>query len=191
LAQKISESELALGVLSKRTEVTSFCCDNEDLNDFLKNDALHNQEQLINKTYVCSYQEHLVGYFTLTTDTLEVKLIDTCDCVDDFPYSRYPAVKLARLATDKRFSKRGIGKYMLFTAVGLAQKVAEITGCRYITVDSKPESIEFYTKFGFKLVKRTAKRDYTSLYLNMQPALEELEPSESLEAFAEREHGNI
>lgn len=106
---KINAFELVTHSLSKRIDVSSFHCTNEDLNDFLKNDALWNQEQLINKTYVCYYQNHLVGYFTLTTDTIQVKSIDHSDCVDDFPYSRYPALKLARLATDEKFQGMGVG----------------------------------------------------------------------------------
>ncbi|MDY0387784.1 MAG: GNAT family N-acetyltransferase [Methanolobus sp.] len=165
----MSEFKFSISPLSERNDVLSFCCQNKDLNDFLKNDALGNQEQLISKTYVCYYQKDFAGYFTLTTDTMKVKYIDDSDCVDGFPYSRYPAVKIARLATDKRFEGRGIGSYMLFAAIGLAQRVADLTGCRYITVDSKPESIGFYTKYGFKIVKTSLKKDYTSLYLNMQP----------------------
>lgn len=182
---KIPDTDLDIFSLSKRSDVSSFCCSNTDLNDFLKNDSLSNQEELISKTYICYHQKHLVGYFTLTTDTLQVKLVDDCDCVDDFPYPRYPAVKLARLATDGRFEHMGIGTHMLFAAVGLAIDVSEITGCRYITVDSKPESVGFYVKHGFKAVKTTSKREYTALYLNMQPIMEELEPVESLDQFIE------
>lgn len=171
----MSESDLYISPLCSRDDVLLFCCKNGDLNDFLKNDALSNQEQLISKTYVCYYRGHLAGYFTLTTDTIKVKSVDDSDCVDDFPYSRYPAVKLARLATDNRFERKGIGSHMLFASIGLAQRVADITGCRYITVDSKPESIGFYIKYGFKVVKKSTHKDYTSLYLNMHPIMENLE----------------
>lgn len=183
MPHKIPDLELVTYSLSKRNDVLSFCCENTDLNDFLKNDALINQEQLINKTYVCYYQEQLVGYFTLTTDTIQVKSIDNSDCVDGFPYSRYPALKLARLATHESFAGRGVGSYMLHIAIYLTQKVSNIAGCRYITVDSKPQSVSFYIKHGFKLVKGSSKKDYPVLYLNMQPIVEELEPIESLDPF--------
>lgn len=185
MTSKIDDSEFVTFSLSKRTDVSSFHCTNSDLNDFLKNDALRNQEQLINKTYVCYYQNHLVGYFTLTTDTIQVKSIDSSDCVDDFPYSRYPALKLARLATDEKFQHMGVGSYMLHIAIYLTQKVSEIAGCRYITVDSKPQSVGFYSKHGFKLVEESRKKEYPVLYLNMQPIIEELEPTESLEPYIE------
>lgn len=184
----IPDTDLLIFPLSKRTDVASFSCTNDDLNEFFKKDSLINQEELISKTYVCYYQEHLVGYFTITTDTLQVRSVDDADCVDDYPYSRYPAVKLARLATDKKYQRMGIGTYMLFGAVGLAIDIAAIAGCRYITVDSKPESVSFYVKHGFKVVKGESKREYTPLYLNMQPIVERLEPTESLDTFIEETH---
>ena len=180
---KIQDSDLSIRLLSDRNELVSFSCTNSDLNDFLKNDSLRNQGDLISKTYLCYYENHLVGYFTITTDTLQVKSIELSDCADDFPYPKYPAVKLARLATDQMYQRRGIGTYMLLGAVGLAIEVASLAGCRYITVDSKPESVEFYVKHGFKVVKSGAKRDYVPLYLNMHPIIESLEPAESLEPY--------
>ena len=183
MPHKIPDQELVTYSLSKRNDVSSFCCENTDLNDFLKNDTLINQEQLINRTYVCYYQEQLVGYFALTTDTIQVKSIDNLDCVDGFPYSRYSALKLARLATHESFAGRGVGSYMLHIAIYLTQRVSNIAGCRYVTVDSKPESVGFYIKHGFKLVKGSSKKDYPVLYLNMQPIVEELEPVESLDPF--------
>ena len=64
MSHKIPDQEPVTYSLSKRNDVSSFCCENADLNDFLKNDALINQEQLINKTYVCYYQnENLTGFY--------------------------------------------------------------------------------------------------------------------------------
>lgn len=183
MSQKISYLDIVTHPLSKRDDVSSFCCKNTDLNDFLKNDALKNQEQLINKTYICFYESQLVGYFTLTTDTIQVRSIEDSDSVDGFPYSRYPAMKLARLATHENFEHRGVGSYMLYVAISLTQQVSKIAGCRYITVDSKKESVGFYIAHGFKLVNESKKKDYPVLYLNIQPVLEELKPSGSLDPF--------
>jgi hypothetical protein len=49
-------------------------------------------------------QYNLVGFFTFVTDSIEVKGIQICDCFAGYPYSRYPAIKIARLATDDRFT---------------------------------------------------------------------------------------
>ena len=44
---------------------------------------------------------------------------------------------------------------------------------------------DFYSKHGFKLVEESRKKEYPVLYLNMQPIIEELEPTESLEPYIE------
>lgn len=77
---------------------------------------------------------------------------------------------------------------MLHIAIYLTQKVSEIAGCRYITVDSKSQSVGFYTKHGFKLVEESKKKECPVLYLNMYPIIEELEPTESLEPYIEDGH---
>ena len=61
------------------------------LNDFLNNDALTSQDVLISRTYLCYRGESLVGFLTLVTDTIEVKLVEASDGVDGYQYSRYPS----------------------------------------------------------------------------------------------------
>lgn len=95
--------ELCVEYLRESHDISFFCCRNEDLNDFLKSDAKKSQEDLISRTYLCLWQNSILGYLTLVTDTIEVKLIEKDDCVDGYPYPRYPSIKIARLAVDERF----------------------------------------------------------------------------------------
>ncbi|RNI12444.1 hypothetical protein EFE42_08520 [Methanohalophilus sp. RSK] len=107
---KIDPYSLIVYPLSKKHDVSFFNSTEEELNDFFKNDAKNNQEQLVSRTYVCYYEKHLVGYFTLTTDVLEVKAIKREDMCDDFAHDPYPAVKLARLAVDQNYERMGVGQ---------------------------------------------------------------------------------
>ena len=59
---------------------------------------------------------------------------------------KYPCVRIARLAVDKTFERRGIGRFLMLAAIGMAIDVSSMIGCRYITVDSKTESVVFYEK---------------------------------------------
>ncbi len=45
--------------------------------------------------------------------------------------------------------RQGIGRFMLLAAIGKAISISNDIGCRYITVDSKPESMGFYEKHNF------------------------------------------
>jgi GNAT superfamily N-acetyltransferase len=153
--------------LREEDDLASFCSTSDELNDFLKSDALKAQNDLISKTYLCFWKEALAGFVTLTTDTIGYNLIEQCDGIDGYAYQKYPAIKIARLAVDEGCKKRGIGQNLLLWAVGKAYEISKQIGCRYITVDAKRESIEFYLKYEFKLIKKHKDRDFPPMYFNL------------------------
>ena len=171
--------------LTGRYELNSFCSTNEDLNDFLVNDALKDQEELISRTYLCYLKNSIAGYFSIVSDTIEVQAINENDGIDGYPYRKYPSVKIARLAVDKGFERKGIGRFLVLAGIGLAMSVTEIIGCRYLTVDSKPESMNFYEKLGFMVVEKYRRSDFPKMYLDMHPVVEMMQPEESLDDFEE------
>jgi len=180
VAVNISRDDVTIFPLSARHDTSSFNCTNHDLNDFLKNDAIENQEQMVSRTYVCFYKEQLVGFYTLTTDIIEVKHIEKTHRWDGYKHKKYPAIKLARLSVDCRFERKGVGRLLLFAAVGIALNVSEYVGCRYITVEAKQEAIEFYEKHGFMIVEKTRTKNEPTLYLNILATEETMQPAESL-----------
>lgn len=170
----LSRDELAVRPLTQEDKLGAFNSVNGELNDFLKNDSLKSQGDLISRTYLCFYKDDLVGFIALVADTIEVKVIEIDDGVQGYRYSKYPAIKIARLAIDRHFEKRGIGRFLLLWAIGKVYQVSLNIGCRYITVDSKRESLDFYIKHQFKPVKKYEKRDFPPLYLNMLPIVSAL-----------------
>ncbi len=89
----------------------------------------------------------------------------------------------ARLAVDGEFERKGIGRFLLLAAMGIAIEVSSKIGCRYITVDSKSESTGFYEKHGFKMVEKYRHSDFPKMYLNMYPIIEKMQPKETLGEF--------
>ncbi len=176
---QISHNELQLLSLDERHSLSSFNSNNTELNNFLKNDALETQGDIVNKTYLCFWQNSIVGYITFTTDTLEVRAVEASDGVDGYPHHKYPCMRIARLAVDRGFERKGIGRFLLLFAIGTAIDISNRVGCRYITVDSKPESINFYEKHGFKLIERYRDCDFPKMYLNMYPIITELHPKQT------------
>lgn len=87
--------------LSEGHNLVSFKSTNADLNDFLKNDSLRDQANLISRTYLCLSDESIIGYFSMVADTIEVQAINEYDSVDGYPYRKYPSIKIARLAVDE------------------------------------------------------------------------------------------
>ena len=66
-------------------------------------------------------------------------------------YRTYPAIKVGRLAVDKKYAKSGVGSYLVKTMREYAFSISEQIGCRYVTVDAYPYACEFYKKLGFKV----------------------------------------
>ena len=170
----IPSQELCIIPLEKSHNLSSFSSSNEDLNDFLHNDASRSQEDLISRTYLCLWHSRLAGFFTLVTDTIEVKLVEQEDGIDDYDYQKYPAIKIARMAVDEKLSGAGIGRYLLLAAVGKVHHLSLEVGCRYITVDSKRDAVGFYEKNGFKIIKRYENRKFPPMYLNMYPIIQKI-----------------
>ncbi len=185
--EQIPHDELQILVLNKKHELTSFESTNDDLNDFFKSDSLKDQEALISRTYLCCWKKSIVGYFSILTDTIEVQAIDEHDGIEGYPYRKYPSIKIARLAVDRRFVRKGIGRFLVLASIGLALSVSEIIGCRYLTVDSKHESISFYEKLGFKIVERHRQSEFPKMYLDMHPIVVMMQPKESLEEFENKQ----
>jgi GNAT superfamily N-acetyltransferase len=167
----IPDSELRTIPLNKTHNLSSFSCLSQELNDFLKNDALIDQNNMISRTRLCFWNNELVGFFTLIADTIEAKAV--IDGLEHYEYRKYPGVKIARLAVDSRFERKGIGTYLLLAAIGKTLSVCESIGCRYILVDSKKGSIGFYQKNEFKLVEKSKDHEFVPMYLNIQPIIAE------------------
>ena len=87
-----------------------------------------------------------------------------------FLYNQYPAVKIARLAVDKSLRGSGIGRALVELALGVAKDtVCPAVGCRFMMVDSKQDSIEFYAKCGFTTLDTAdnRERDEPVMYIDL------------------------
>lgn len=187
--------ELLIRPLSKKDALSSFNCgDGEgevDLNDFLKDDALQSQDDLITKTYLCFWNNYVAGFITLLNDTIGKDSVD--DGIEEYEYGKYPAIKIARLAVQKDLRGKRIGTFLLYWALGKVYEVSKHVGCRYVTVNAKRDSMEFYTiksRLKFKIVKASENKKYPSLYLNMHPIIKAMRPKESLNTYFDDDNAN-
>jgi GNAT superfamily N-acetyltransferase len=65
-----------------------------------------------------------------------------------WPRHPVPALRMARIATDKRVRGRGVGAVLLRAVFALGARMAEELGCVGVVVDAKPEAVGFYEKLG-------------------------------------------
>jgi len=140
--------------LTSNINISSFDCGIFDLNDFFQNEALKNQNDWLSLTMVMIGNDaSLLGFYTLTPDTLHRGRIDISDKIADYPYQKYPAIKLARFAIDKRYQRNGFGSKLMKEFFLHAWRFVQNGGGRFITVDAKNSAIDFYQTFGFKVVE--------------------------------------
>ncbi len=136
--------------LSKIYDLSKFDCGDEDLNDFIKDDAFIYLEKKIATTIVFFYQENLIGFLSVAADSLKLNFDEKEK--SDIHHKRLedvPAVKLARLAVDKNYQKQGVGTNILKWGIGYALDCSEMIAIRFITVDAYPDRTDFYQKFQF------------------------------------------
>ena len=141
--------------LTDEHDVSGFESEYEDLNEFLKNDALEQQNSNLNLTKLVICDDIVVGYFSLLTDTIFLDNIRDDIVKKDIknrlniasPKNRMPAIKIGRLAIDKKYSGHGLGSDILMNILFNIKNIAENSvGLRFVTVDGYAKAYNFYVE---------------------------------------------
>jgi GNAT superfamily N-acetyltransferase len=143
-----------------RHVVSNFDCGDDDLNDFLKNDAAKFQSDHLSHTRVVFLNDALVAYLTLLADCIilqtgeKKKILKEARAYHQSVYT-FPAVKIARIGIQKEFQWSGVGTQLLIYTIGLVVRMnRELNiACRFITVDAYPRSVSWYEKKNFRFNK--------------------------------------
>jgi GNAT superfamily N-acetyltransferase len=147
-----------------------FACDDPDLEDFLKKDALVYYAGKLAVTYLVLYEGNPVGFFCLSNDAIKVNEEDMEE-LDELGkhLPNYPALKIGRLGICKEFRSKGFGTLIIEHVMGRATAQSREVGCRYVTVDSykKDENIRFYSKNKFKEFIDERERKNVPMYLDI------------------------
>lgn len=122
------ESKYSIRKLQNGEDTHLFDCGDEDLNDFILNEAKLYRKELLAVSYVLEREDvHLVhAYFSMANDRIS-------------------------LAVDKTLKGQSIGTYLL-NFIKSFFVVNNKTGCRFLTVDAYAPAIPFYEKNGFVLL---------------------------------------
>jgi len=171
----INLDELSFLRLTKNFAIKPFDCEDEDLNDFLLSEAIPYREELLATTFVIENTERTLGYYSLLNDSLQLKedMFPSKSKFKNFlreliPHPKrhlksIPSVKIGRLAVDKSYKGKGLGKIMIRTVISNCLLLNDNQACRLVTVDAYKEAIPFYQKMGFEFLSETDKEDSTRL----------------------------
>jgi len=148
----------------------------ENMNYFIRYEALDEQNLGLNTTFLLFYEERMAGYISLCSDS--IKLAEEEMREKDLPYATVPAIKIARLSIDHRFQRRGFGKRLIDFAATRAFIVRnEYCGVKFLTLDCYKHRLSYYKKFGFQQNSNQENGDLFNLWLNVDEYLEKLDPS--------------
>lgn len=128
-----------------------FNCGDKEVTDFLRNQALQDQERDLSRTMVLvdpeGAPERIIGYHTLL-----MQLVRQEEIPDDRPRIKrgIPVILLGQLGIDIDFQKRGFGDLLLMDAQARTDEVSRRIGIRAMMLDARNERLaEWYEKHNF------------------------------------------
>lgn len=135
--------------ITSEHDVADFDCGVVILDTWLKERALKNEESGASRTYVICSGERVVGYYALAAGSiLNAKAPSAVRRNMPDPI---PVILLGRLAIDRAWQGKGLGKALLRDAVLRTIHASEITGVRALLVHSiSEEAKSFYLGLGFR-----------------------------------------
>jgi GNAT superfamily N-acetyltransferase len=125
------------------------------LKTFIKKHAHDYAAAMLAQTYGAFDGEKLAGYVTLVCGEVSAEPAGGPNHGDGvhFNYDHYPAVKIARLAVDTNYRNVGLGRFLVEFSLGVAKDtIATAVGCRFVVLDAKQASVDFYLRVGFRLI---------------------------------------
>lgn len=141
--------------LTSKHNLNKFECESDDLTDFLKNDALNQQNNKLNLTKLITCDEEIIGYVSLLTDTIPLKNIRENETKQDIKgqlsitskNKLLPAIKIGRFAIDRKYAGNGIGTDVLLNVLYNIKHIAENNvGLRFVIVEGYARAYNFYTQ---------------------------------------------
>lgn len=138
--------------LGEAHETSLFDCRKPPLNEFLQKHALLAQRANTARSYVALRGMRVVGYYSLTSASIEATSAAGRITKGTGRYPVVPATLLARLAVDRSETGQGLGKALLKDAFVRFLRAQEIVASRVLLVHAiDGDARQFYERFGFEV----------------------------------------
>lgn len=140
-------------LLDKKHKRKGFDCGKELLNNYLKNQAGQDFKRKLSVCFVLADKETecIQGYYTLSNHSIPLSCFpEQLKRKLPISYKSIPATLLGRLAIDKNFKGKGLGKILLIDALRRSYEISKEIGSFAVVVDPIDREAElFYEKFDF------------------------------------------
>lgn len=161
--------------LDENHRVEDFFSGKPALDEFLKDMALHNQQQGFSRTFVIADADFRVaGYHSLCAGMISRDNAARQAKGHRAPHE-IPVALLARLAVDRRYQGQGLGRALLKNALLAVIPSSQLVAFRAVMIHAIDQDAErFYEKFGFRAAKgleRTLLLPTKDIALSLQAAV--------------------
>ena len=144
----VGETIGAPEALNAEHDLSAFDSGEPALDDWLRKRALANERSGASRTYVIAVGDRVVGFYCLATGSV-AKQAATGHIRRNMP-EPIPVMVIGRLAIDRDFQGRGLGKALLRDAALRTLQAAAIAGMRAILLHAISEHAKlFYVHCGF------------------------------------------
>ncbi len=138
--------------ITEKPNLEAFDCGIPELNDYLKKYAGQNHRKGLGSTYVlipAEGESFAAGYYTLSMAQVELGSLAESQR-KNLPKYPVPAVRLGRLAVDRKWQGTGLGEILLVDAIHRAVAAVQSVAAKFMIVDAKNKKAEeFYLRYGF------------------------------------------
>lgn len=151
-----------LEVLSSQHSIAHFTCEDEEINEYIREDALADMARSVARTFVeidtsKPADNNVAGYFTLRAHALRIEETYFEDWEADEDGSGYnagpievPLVELMWLARDLQWIGQGVGDTLMIDALQMIATAADCVGIIGVHLRSTPRGVGLYKEFGFQ-----------------------------------------
>ncbi len=135
----------------RRHKRAGFACGHDGLDEYLRRYASQSLRNHLARVSVAEDGDaRVLGYYTLSAASLGHDELPE-SIAHRLPKYPVPAVLIGRMASDRRVRESGlrIGSRLLIHALKQSLHAAGTIGVQCVIVDSKPDAVAFYRRFGF------------------------------------------
>jgi predicted GNAT family N-acyltransferase len=149
----LTQNRIMIELLDKKHNRKDFDCGKELLNNYLKNQAGQDVKRKLSACFVLAEKETngILGYYTLSNNSISLSCFpEPIRRKLPHSYASIPTTLLGRLAIDRNFKGKGLGKILLIDALRRSYEISKEMGSFAVVVDPIDREAElFYQKYDF------------------------------------------
>jgi ribosomal protein S18 acetylase RimI-like enzyme len=139
--------------LTEQYDRGGFRCGEEALDRYFQTQVTQDIRRRVANCFVAveTATHRVAAYYTLSAASIPLMELPPDETKRLPRYPAVPAVRIGRLAVDRRFQRRGLGEVMLMNAVH--RTIQGAAAAFALLVDAKNDAaITFYQRYGFRLI---------------------------------------